>query len=123
MSKCSYDYSGARALLKASRVLDEFGNKADVASVDLYSIVRYMIEEMVDYDEFIVLAQDALKDGMEEDHIEALTMNEMIAKDPTIKDEWDDFDAMLDQQDLGDVDPSTYQVQEDDGCEGGACRI
>lgn len=123
MSKCVYDYSGARALLKASRALDEFGNKADVSSVDLYSIVRYMIEEMIDYDEFISLAQDALKDGMEEDHIEALTMNEMIAKDPTIKDEWDDFDAMLDQQDLGDVDPSTYQVQEDDGCEGGACKI
>lgn len=35
---------------------------------------------------------------------------------------WDDL-AFLEGEDLGDVDPSTYQVQDDEGCEGGACKI
>ncbi|MDF1762059.1 MAG: hypothetical protein P1U57_01500 [Oleibacter sp.] len=36
--------------------------------------------------------------------------------------EWDDL-SFLDEMELGAVDPESYQEQEDDGCEGGACKI
>ena len=35
---------------------------------------------------------------------------------------WDDI-SFLDDMELGDIDPESYQEQEDDGCEGGACKI
>lgn len=34
----------------------------------------------------------------------------------------DDFEN-LDHLDLGDIDPESYVQSEDDGCEGGACKI
>ena len=36
--------------------------------------------------------------------------------------DWDDV-SFLDDMQLGDIDPESYQEQEDDGCEGGACKI
>ena len=36
--------------------------------------------------------------------------------------DWDDV-SFLDDMELGDIDPESYQEQEDDGCEGGACKI
>lgn len=123
--KSAYDYAGAKQLMDAWYVLDENGDEYDVRGVDVYSIIRYITDRIMSPQELIDLVLEAAVDNKAEDdaHMEALTMNEMIAKDPTIVDDWDAFDAMLDQQDLGDVDPSTYQIQEDDGCEGGACRI
>lgn len=35
----------------------------------------------------------------------------------------DEDDFNLDHLDLGDIEPDSYQEQEDDGCEGGACKI
>tara|TARA_B100001250_G_C19797414_1_gene789428 strand:+ start:328 stop:480 length:153 start_codon:yes stop_codon:yes gene_type:complete len=35
---------------------------------------------------------------------------------------WDDI-SFLDDMELGEIDPESYQEQEDDGCEGGACKI
>lgn len=116
-----YNYTGAKYLMLAKWAeSEEF--QVDVSDVDYYSIIRYIMEES-SYEEVLQLLQQALKDSMEDDHEEALTMDEMIAKDPTIKDEWEEFNAMLDQQDLGDVDPSCYQFEEDEGCEGGACKL
>lgn len=34
----------------------------------------------------------------------------------------DDFDAMLEDKDLGDA-PDSEQPEDDGGCEGGACKI
>lgn len=116
-----YDYEGAKHLMKAQWVLYD-GGVAYVDDVDYYSMIRYIMES-TGYEGVLQLLQTALKDSMEDDHMEALTMDEMIAKDPTIKDEWEEFNAMLDQQDLGDVDPSCYQFEEDEGCEGGACKL
>ncbi|MGK0215986.1 MAG: hypothetical protein ACJA0I_000006 [Gammaproteobacteria bacterium] len=36
--------------------------------------------------------------------------------------DWDDV-SFLDEMELGEVDPESYQEQDDDGCEGGACKI
>ena len=36
--------------------------------------------------------------------------------------DWDDV-SFLDSMELGEIDPESYQEQEDDGCEGGACKI
>ncbi|WP_300426903.1 hypothetical protein [uncultured Thalassolituus sp.] len=36
--------------------------------------------------------------------------------------DWDDV-SFLDDMELGDIDPESYQEQEDEGCEGGACKI
>jgi hypothetical protein len=36
--------------------------------------------------------------------------------------DWDDV-SFLDELELGEVDPESYQDQDDDGCEGGACKI
>lgn len=36
--------------------------------------------------------------------------------------DWDDV-SFLDEMELGEVDPESYQEQGDDGCEGGACKI
>lgn len=36
--------------------------------------------------------------------------------------DWDDV-SFLDDMELGEVDPESYQEQEDDDCEGGACKI
>lgn len=44
------------------------------------------------------------------------------AEKPTEETNWDELD-FLDGEDLGDVDPSTYQISDDDGCEGGGCKI
>lgn len=45
--------------------------------------------------------------------------NEPVDTDPTPIDEDDPFAGM----ELGSIDPESYQEQEDDGCEGGACKI
>lgn len=36
--------------------------------------------------------------------------------------DWDDV-SFLDDMELGEIDPESYQEQDDDGCEGGACKI
>mgnify|MGYP001162482863 FL=1 len=36
--------------------------------------------------------------------------------------DWDEL-SFLDDMELGEIDPESYQEQEDDGCEGGACKI
>lgn len=117
-----YNYTGAEQLILARVAGPAKQTVVDVSNVDYYSILRYIVED-VGYEEVVYLVNQALKDSMEADHEEALTMDEMIAKDPTIKDEWEEFNEMLDQQDLGDVDPSFYQFVEDEGCEGGACKL
>lgn len=36
--------------------------------------------------------------------------------------DWDEL-SFLDDMELGEIDPESYQEQDDDGCEGGACKI
>ena len=36
--------------------------------------------------------------------------------------DWDEL-SFLDDMELGEIDPESYREQEDDGCEGGACKI
>jgi hypothetical protein len=51
-------------------------------------------------------------------------MSEPVAE-PKKAEESNDWDELsfLDDMELGEIDPESYQEQEDDGCEGGACKI
>lgn len=41
---------------------------------------------------------------------------------PVESSDWEALD-FLEGQDFGDIDPASYQISEDDGCEGGGCKI
>lgn len=51
-------------------------------------------------------------------------MSEPVAENTTndLSADWDDV-SFLDSMELGEIDPDSYQEQDDDGCEGGACKI
>jgi hypothetical protein len=51
-------------------------------------------------------------------------MSEPVAKPKKAEEstDWDEL-SFLDDMELGEIDPESYQEQEDDGCEGGACKI
>lgn len=51
-------------------------------------------------------------------------MSEPVAE-PKKTEESNDWDELsfLDDMELGEIDPESYQEQDDDGCEGGACKI
>lgn len=46
----------------------------------------------------------------------------LSADSDTDAQDWDEL-SFLDEMELGNIEPDSYQEQTDDGCEGGACKI
>ena len=58
----------------------------------------------------------------DEDRVDTIGQNGNTGEHYEEDDPWDSLD-FLEGEDLGDIDPSIYQFEEDEGCEGGACKI
>lgn len=115
----------AREYLLADGIVSAGSSKpVSVQELEMYDVVRGLVD-MYGHDVIMDKLVQVALDQAEEDiaHEEAITMDEMVAKDPTIKDEWDAFNEMIEGEDLGDVDPSSYQFPDDDDCAGGGCKI